>query len=90
MLRDIVRLLFHNASVQLLSLLKVLHALITSSAPLCASARVGGSCSRMARYTSLDAAPPARSATKSRSDTHALIPNFATSSAHCLMIWLSR
>ncbi|KRY07176.1 hypothetical protein T12_12726 [Trichinella patagoniensis] len=89
MLRDIV-LLFHNASVRLSSLLKVLHALLTSLVTLCASAKVGGSCSRMARCTSLDATPPARSATKSRSDTHALRPNFATSSAHCLMIWLSR
>ncbi|KRY59844.1 hypothetical protein T03_16507 [Trichinella britovi] len=44
----------------------------------------------MARCTSFDANPPVRSATKSRSDTHALRPNFATSSAHCLMIWLSR
>ncbi|KRX53255.1 hypothetical protein T09_10819 [Trichinella sp. T9] len=90
MLRNIVLLLFHNASVRLSSLLKVLHALLTSSAPLCASDRVGGSRSRKARCTSLDATALARSAKKTRSDTHALRPNFATSSKHCLMIWLSR
>ncbi|KRZ11386.1 hypothetical protein T11_14295 [Trichinella zimbabwensis] len=40
----------------------------------------------MARYTSLDATPPVKRATKSRSDTPALCPNSTTSWAYCLMI----
>ncbi|KRX58511.1 hypothetical protein T09_12385 [Trichinella sp. T9] len=51
-----------------------------------ASIRVVGSCSRIARYASFEVIPPAKRATRSRSDTPALRPTSATSWAYCSMV----
>ncbi|KRZ80432.1 hypothetical protein T10_5578 [Trichinella papuae] len=55
-----------------------------------ASARVGGSCNRIARYACFEVIPLAKRATRSRSDTPALRPTSATSWAYCSMVWPSR
>ncbi|KRX67721.1 hypothetical protein T09_34 [Trichinella sp. T9] len=52
-----------------------------------ASARVDGSCSSIAIYACFEVIPPAKRATRSRSDTPALRPTSATSWAYCLMVW---
>ncbi|KRY35382.1 hypothetical protein Tsp_01658 [Trichinella spiralis] len=51
-----------------------------------ASVRVVGSCIRIARYASFEVIPPAKRATRSRSDTPALRPTSATSWAYCSMV----
>ncbi|XP_003370654.1 hypothetical protein Tsp_09868 [Trichinella spiralis] len=88
MLHDIVLRLFHNAIVRLSSLLKMLFLLSHFVGQLACFGE--GKRFLHSNVTSLDATPPAKSATKSLSDTSVLRPNFASSSTHCLMIWLSR
>ncbi|KRY40182.1 hypothetical protein T01_956 [Trichinella spiralis] len=51
-----------------------------------ASAKVGGSCSHIAIYACFEVIPPAKRATRSRSDTPALRPTSATSWAYCSMV----
>ncbi|KRZ35030.1 hypothetical protein T4B_12452 [Trichinella pseudospiralis] len=55
-----------------------------------ASARVCGSCNRIARYACFEVIPRAKRATRSRSDTPALRPTSATSWAYCSLVWPSR
>ncbi|KRY32982.1 hypothetical protein T01_13614 [Trichinella spiralis] len=79
LLMRVCRLWWKSSSVRM--------TLLTS---LRASVRVAGSCSRIARYASFEVIPPAKRATRSRSDTPALRPISAISWAYCSMVWPSR